>query len=105
MEEEEHIDAQPEVIKPRDEVEAKENVVNDEEGTEEVIEHHRSGIMREEDTLTEVELVDISDDSEDEDNEEANVHYSAFMQQKKMPPEFWIVQKLIRYLSSHLNTR
>ena len=46
-----------------------------------------------------------SDDSEDEDNEEVNVHYSAFMQQKKMPPEFWIVQKLIRYPSSHLKNK
>ena len=45
-----------------------------------------------------------SDDSEDDDDEGVNVHYKTFMKQKEMPPDFWHVQKLIRYeaIKQHL---
>ena len=43
-------------------------------------------------------VIDDSSSSEDSDEDELNLELKAIMSQPDLPPEFWQVQKLIRYL-------
>ena len=44
--------------------------------------------------------ISSSEESDGDDEEDAtNIDYKTYMKQKEMPPDFWHVQKLIRYLT------
>ena len=43
-------------------------------------------------------IINDSSSSEDSDEDELNLELKAIMSQPDLPPEFWQVQKLIRYL-------